>query len=56
MYIFGYYGWDVLCAGRATDSGPGFHSNLALCSRRLPPDGWWPLAVTGGGGGGGEGG
>ena len=55
MYIFGYCSWGlyivretghrqcwVLYAKQATDSGPGLHS------RRLPPDGWWPLAVTGG--------
>ena len=39
----------MLYAKQVADSGPGSPSNSTLSSyRRLPPDGWWPLAVAGG--------
>ena len=40
---FRYCYWDgdyILYAKQVADSGPG--------SPRLPPDGWWPLAMAGG--------
>ena len=50
LYIYSdiMVGNYVLGAGRATDCGPGLHSKLVCHCRRLPPDGWRPLVVTGG--------
>ena len=38
----------VLCAEQAAYSGPGCIATLRCHCMRLPPDGWWPLAVAGG--------
>ena len=46
MYIFGYCSWGLYVVRIG-------HSQCCIATpryrrRRLPPDGWWPLAVTGG--------
>ena len=48
---FGYCYWDDdyrLYEKQVADSGPGRLATARCRRRRLPSDGWWPLAMAGG--------